>query len=126
MTYDGMLARDREYTGQGLRLWDVEVHDGLFAAVWRPGHGAQWWAYGDDLEKLIGRDTPHFDNGLRITKLYPYANQCRPGCLNQVLQSKDNYFWQIGDRPALHRTSGQLREARVKGHGHLLLAVLDA
>ena len=43
MTVGEFKARDKEWFEKGLRLTELAVDDGEFAAVWRPGSGAQRW-----------------------------------------------------------------------------------
>jgi murein DD-endopeptidase MepM/ murein hydrolase activator NlpD len=40
-----------------------------YAAVWRPGGGAQWWRSGMTADELKAQDKTYFDQGLRIKSL---------------------------------------------------------
>jgi len=54
-----------------------------YAAVWRPGNGAQWWRSGMTLDQFKAQDKIHFDNGLRLQSVSVkggrYAAIWRPG-----------------------------------------------
>ena len=42
----GFKAQDLTYFKQGLRLVDMDITNGKFSAIWRPGSGAQWVRWG--------------------------------------------------------------------------------
>src|SRR2546426_604103 len=54
-----------------------------YAAVWRPGTGAQWWRSGMSFDEFKAQDLTYFNQGLRITVLEVnggrYAAVWRPG-----------------------------------------------
>src|SRR5258706_523478 len=54
-----------------------------YAAVWRPGNGAQWWRSGMTVDDFKAQDQPYFNQGLRITALEidngRFAAVWRPG-----------------------------------------------
>src|SRR5262247_72247 len=54
-----------------------------YAAVWRPGNGAQWWRSGMSVDEFKAQDTTYFAQGLRIVTVEiedgKYAAVWRPG-----------------------------------------------
>jgi murein DD-endopeptidase MepM/ murein hydrolase activator NlpD len=69
MTADELKAQDTTYFGQGLRITTLELENGKFTAVWRPGSGTQWWRAGMSVGEFVGQDRTYFAQGLRITSL---------------------------------------------------------
>jgi len=54
-----------------------------YAAVWRPGGGAQWWKSGMTVDEFKAQDQTYFNQGLRITTMDidngKFAAVWRPG-----------------------------------------------
>src|SRR5262245_37044122 len=54
-----------------------------YAAVWRPGNGAQWWRSGMSVDEFKAQDKTYFAQGLRLVtvaiKNGKYAAVWRPG-----------------------------------------------
>jgi murein DD-endopeptidase MepM/ murein hydrolase activator NlpD len=59
-------AQDKTYFDQGLRLSALTSENGSYAAVWRPGSGAQWWSRERCTVDLQTEDAAYFKQGLRL------------------------------------------------------------
>jgi murein DD-endopeptidase MepM/ murein hydrolase activator NlpD len=83
MTFDEFKAQDQTYFNQSLRVAVLEIDDGRFAAVWRPGSGAQWVRAGMTAAELEAQDQTYFGQGLRLTAMAiengRYAAVWQPG-----------------------------------------------
>ncbi|AIC15353.1 M23 family metallopeptidase [Nitrososphaera viennensis] len=94
-SYADFKKIDKDYFNKGLRLVDLEIHNGKFAGIWRPGTGAQWWVYGKTYAEFKAIDKGYFDDGLRLTNLHiyngKYAGVWRPGTGAQWWTSGKTY-----------------------------------
>ena len=59
-------AQDKIYFDQGLRLSVLEIENGKYTAVWRPGSGAQWWQSQLGFSDFKTEDTAYFRQGFRL------------------------------------------------------------
>ena len=69
MSGDEFKAQDTTYFNQGLRVSELAIREGKFAAVWQPGNGTQWIRWGMSGDEFKAQDTTYFGQGLRITSL---------------------------------------------------------
>lgn len=96
-----------------------------YAAVWRPGAGAQWWRAGMTGDEMRAQDTTHFNNGLRLTSLTyrdgRYTALWHPGSGTQWWQG-DKTVSEIEAKDATHFSTG-LRISSLKRNGDRLTAV---
>lgn len=60
------VAQDRTYFAQGLRISSLVLEAGRYAAVWRPGAGAQWWHSKRGVVDFKAEDSAYFARGLRL------------------------------------------------------------
>jgi len=83
MTVDEFKAQDQTYFNQGLRITTMDIDNGKFAAVWRPGSGAQWWKSGMTAAEIEAQDQTYFNRGFALTALAiesgKYAAVWQPG-----------------------------------------------
>lgn len=83
MSADELVAQDRVYFDQGLRIRCLAIRNGRFAAVWQPGEGTQWVHWGLTADSFAAQDRAYFDQGLRLTALEVdhgwFAGVWRPG-----------------------------------------------
>ncbi|UJB72953.1 hypothetical protein HRE53_30690 (plasmid) [Acaryochloris sp. 'Moss Beach'] len=63
------------------KIVDVEVSNGRYAAVWRPGRGAQWWRSGMCIAQFKAQDKKYFNQGLRLKDV-------------EIRNGKYTAFWQ--------------------------------
>ena len=69
MSYDQFKAQDKTYFDKNLRLTSLAIREGRYAALWRPGTGAQWWKPNMSYDAFKSQDKIYFDQGLRIVAL---------------------------------------------------------
>lgn len=69
MSWDEFKGHDGTYFDQGLRVTTLELENGRYTAVWRPGSGTQWIRVGMSYGDFVGQDRTYFAQGLRITCL---------------------------------------------------------
>jgi hypothetical protein len=75
MSWDSFKNKDANYFNQGLRLVEVDRDGGDWAAVWRPGSGAQWWRSGiSSWLDFKNQDQVYFNQGLRLVDVIITAN----------------------------------------------------
>lgn len=85
-----------------------------YAAVWRPGNGAQWWRSGMTVDEFKAQDLTYFNQGLRITALeidngrfaavwHPGngAQWWRAGMTGAELEAQDQIYFPQGLRLAV-------------------------
>lgn len=102
-----------------------------YAAVWRPGNGAQWWRSGMNLDQFKAQDRTYFDQGLRLQSVSlkdgRFAAVWRPGSGAQwwrsgmtldELKTQDTAYFNQGLRlVALELDGGRFTAAWRPGSG---------
>ena len=99
-----LKPKDRvTYFDQGLRLVDIDVQDGNFTAVWRPGLGGQWWVTGWNDADFKAKDKEYFDQGFRLVCLRVHS-----GKITAVWRSgTGTQWWVVGSELLRFRSKGQ-------------------
>jgi murein DD-endopeptidase MepM/ murein hydrolase activator NlpD len=97
MTGGEFGAQDSTYFGQGLRLSTLEIENGKYTAVWRPGSGAQWWSGRRCGVDFKTEDAAYFGQGLRLAFIElmdnptsPYRYPWKSGVSFGVAQGNNN------------------------------------
>ncbi|QQQ74168.1 hypothetical protein IOD16_23450 [Saccharothrix sp. 6-C] len=95
LSTDQLESLDATYFSQGLRLVDLD-YDGDWAAVWRPGSGAQHWRSGiPSWTDFKNQNQVYFDQGLRLVDVVVNADDDITGVW-RADQGTAGQVWQSG------------------------------